>query len=60
MSKCLSTLKVKYRSRADAKRVADAMRSKSDTGFMEVYPCKFCGAWHVTSQRQIKPGQKRR
>lgn len=49
-SRCPKTGKVRFRDELAA-RLALAGRV-GDKGSVRVYPCKFCGKWHSTSQKK--------
>lgn len=39
--------KIRYFGRADAKRRLDMLKEEKGRRFLNAYPCRFCGGWHI-------------
>lgn len=56
MEKCVTTGKLRYPARADARQALDKLRVRRAGHLTEktAYQCRYCGDWHLT-----KRGEKR-
>lgn len=53
VGRCENGGKFKYQSKGDARRAYKLQPGKTDGRRNRPYACPYCGAWHLTSEKQV-------